>query len=312
MLNQNLIILKMKEKRTGGNFTQKVIFCFAMLVFLGSTALAQTKSISGVVKDASGETIIAASVIVKGTNIGTVTNIDGEFKLNVPANAQTLVVSYVGMKTEEVKISGNVINVTLTDNARMLDEVVAIGYGTTRRKDITGSVASVKADALQRLRRAQLRVGQSAAVVGVNFAAREILPAHTGQAAQIAWRVAGRAGHKVGVGHELGLAQGCSRRRVCAQVGWIVGIGPARLVAPVGRAHGLGVEHRAGIGQRPRGQNRRGIGTGEHRHRQRGRIALHRRLRLRQPGARQQAQSASPLTCPRNARRLCFKHAKTP
>jgi ribosomal protein S8E len=148
MLNQNLIILKMKEKRTGGNFTQKVIFCFAMLVFLGSTALAQTKSISGVVKDASGETIIAASVIVKGTNIGTVTNIDGEFKLNVPANAQTLVVSYVGMKTEEIKISGNVINVTLTDNARMLDEVVAIGYGTTRRKDITGSVASVKADAL--------------------------------------------------------------------------------------------------------------------------------------------------------------------
>ena len=148
MLNQNLIILKMKEKRTGGNFTQKVIFCFAMLVFLGSTALAQTKSISGVVKDASGETIIAASVIVKGTNIGTVTNIDGEFKLNVPANAQTLVVSYVGMKTEEVKISGNVINVTLTDNARMLDEVVAIGYGTARRKDITGSVASVKADAL--------------------------------------------------------------------------------------------------------------------------------------------------------------------
>ncbi len=148
MLNQNLIILKMKEKRTSGNFTQKVIFCFAMLVFLGSTALAQTKSISGVVKDASGETIIAASVIVKGTNIGTVTNIDGEFKLNVPANAQTLVVSYVGMKTEEIKISGNVINVTLTDNARMLDEVVAIGYGTTRRKDITGSVASVKADAL--------------------------------------------------------------------------------------------------------------------------------------------------------------------
>ena len=148
MLNQNLIISKMKERRTSGNFTQKAIFCFAMLVFFAGTVLAQTKSISGVVKDASGETIIAASVIVKGTNIGTVTNIDGEFKLNVPTNAQTLVVSYVGMKTEEVKISGNVINVTLTDNARMLDEVVAIGYGTARRKDITGSVASVKADAL--------------------------------------------------------------------------------------------------------------------------------------------------------------------
>ena len=98
MLNQNLIILKMKEKRTGGNFTQKVIFCFAMLVFLGSTALAQTKSISGVVKDASGETIIAASVIVKGTNIGTVTNIDGEFKLNVPANAQSVPRSRTSVK----------------------------------------------------------------------------------------------------------------------------------------------------------------------------------------------------------------------
>jgi len=129
-------------------FFNRMTMTFLVALFALSTVSAQVRTVTGVVKDATGETIIAASVIVKGTSIGTVTNIDGAYRLEVPTSAKTLVFSYVGMQTQEVAITGNVINVTMKDDAQMLDEVVAIGYGTVKRRDITGSVASVSADAL--------------------------------------------------------------------------------------------------------------------------------------------------------------------
>lgn len=109
---------------------------------------AQARVISGVVRDSSGEEIIAATVLVKGTTVGTVTDMSGNFRIEVPANARILVISYVGMKSEEVNITGNRMEVVLQEDAMILDEVVAIGYGTARRKDITGSVASVSAAAI--------------------------------------------------------------------------------------------------------------------------------------------------------------------
>ena len=127
---------------------KRLVLTILTPLFAFNILSAQVRTVTGVVKDASGETIIAASVIVKGTSIGTVTNIDGVYKLDVSPNAKTLVISYVGMKTKEVEITGKVINVTLEDDTKMLDEVVAIGYGTVKRRDITGSVASVSADAL--------------------------------------------------------------------------------------------------------------------------------------------------------------------
>ena len=106
---------------------------------------AQTKTITGVVKDATGESIIGASVLVKGTTIGTVTNFNGSYSLAVPQNAKTLVVSYVGMVTRELEITASVINVTLMDETKNLDEVVVVGYGTVRKSDLTGAVSSVNA-----------------------------------------------------------------------------------------------------------------------------------------------------------------------
>lgn len=138
----------MTKKHAIRNRNWKVTFFFSLFVGLATMLSAQTKTVTGVVRDASGETIISASVIVKGTTIGTVTNVNGEFKLNVPTGSKTLVVSYIGMKTKEVGISGSVVNVTLEDDSKMLDEVVAIGYGTAKRKDITGSVSSVNAETL--------------------------------------------------------------------------------------------------------------------------------------------------------------------
>ncbi|MDX9920822.1 MAG: TonB-dependent receptor [Paludibacter sp.] len=138
----------MSKVRKNLSFLQKLFLSLTVLTLFSGSVFAQNRTITGVVKDAQGETIIAASVVVKGTTIGTVTDIDGVFRVEVPASAKILVVSYVGMQTQEVAITGASLNVVLKDDAKMLDEVVAIGYGTVRRKDITGSVASVNADAI--------------------------------------------------------------------------------------------------------------------------------------------------------------------
>ncbi len=148
MFNPDLRILKMSKIRKNLSFLQKLFLSLTMLALSLGSVFAQNRTVTGVVKDAQGETIIAASVVVKGTTIGTVTDIDGAFRLEVPASAKILVISYVGMQTQEVAITGASLNVVLKDDAKMLDEVVAIGYGTVRRKDITGSVASVNADAI--------------------------------------------------------------------------------------------------------------------------------------------------------------------
>lgn len=140
----------MKEAKQQKNVNSKrlVLSLFSVL-FAFSTVLAQVKTVTGVVKDASGETIIGASVVVKGTSAGTVTDINGVFKLSVPANAKTLVISYVGMVTQEVPVTGGTINVTLKSDTKNLDEVVVIGYGTQKKKDLTGSVSSISEKALK-------------------------------------------------------------------------------------------------------------------------------------------------------------------
>ena len=109
----------------------------------------QARVISGTVKDPTGETIISASVVVKGTTIGTVTDFDGNYSLDVPADAKVLVFSYIGMQTQEVNITGDIINVVLQENSEVLEEVVVTGYGTTKKRDVVTSVASVGADQLK-------------------------------------------------------------------------------------------------------------------------------------------------------------------
>ncbi len=129
-------------------FFNRWILTLLVSVFTAGIASAQAKTVTGVIKDASGETIIGASIIVKGTSAATITDLDGSFRLNVPVNGKVLVVSYVGMKSQEISIKSNTINVTLLEDTHLLNEVVAIGYGTAKRKDITGSVATVNAAAL--------------------------------------------------------------------------------------------------------------------------------------------------------------------
>lgn len=105
--------------------------------------LAQQITVKGIVKDQTGETVIGASVVEKGTANGTITGIDGDFTLQVSEKG-TIIVSFVGYKTQEIAVKGQrQLQVVLKDDAEMLDEVVVVGYGTMRKSDLTGAVSSV-------------------------------------------------------------------------------------------------------------------------------------------------------------------------
>ena len=110
---------------------------------------AEARVVTGTVKDATGETIISASVMVKGTTIGTVTDFDGNYSIEVSDDAKVLVFSYIGLQTQELNITGNVMNVVLQENSEVLDEVVVTGYGTTKKRDLVTAVSSVNAEQLK-------------------------------------------------------------------------------------------------------------------------------------------------------------------
>ena len=120
-----------------------------LLLLFSLVVSAQQRVISGRVTDAAGKGIAGVSVTVKGQSIGTTTSDDGSYSLNVPANAKTLVFSSVGFTTQETAISGNApLNVSLQSTAGNLNEVVVIGYGTQRKRDVTGAISKINADQL--------------------------------------------------------------------------------------------------------------------------------------------------------------------
>ena len=134
-----------------------------------TTALAnqQKKIITGTVVDPNGEAVIGANVLVKGTTNGTITDIDGKFSLEVPEGAM-LLVSYIGYGDYETKV-GNQSNlsITLKEDSKALDEVVVVGYGTMKKKDLTGAVGAVKGDDLASRRTTQLSTALQGATSGV-------------------------------------------------------------------------------------------------------------------------------------------------
>lgn len=134
-----------------------------------TTALAnqQKKIITGTVVDSNGEAVIGVNVLVKGTTNGTITDIDGKFSLEVPEGAM-LLVSYIGYGDYETKV-GNQSNlsITLKEDSKALDELVVVGYGTMKKKDLTGAVGAVKGDDLASRRTTQLSTALQGATSGV-------------------------------------------------------------------------------------------------------------------------------------------------
>ncbi len=119
-----------------------------LIILVQTTLKAQTKVITGKVLTKEGEALIGASVIIAGTTIGTTTDVDGDFKLNVNENSVKIKVSYIGYK--DITVDANVnteLKIELEDSS-LLDEVVVVGYGTVKKSDLTGAVSSLKSDQL--------------------------------------------------------------------------------------------------------------------------------------------------------------------
>src|SRR4051812_1699609 len=117
-----------------------------LTVMCSLTVYSQTKQITGSIKDSKGAGIAGASVVIKGARGGTTTNADGIFRLAVPEATKTLTVSAVGFTTIDVDVSSmNAVEVKLEENNSSLNEVVVVGYGTVKKRDLTGSVSSITA-----------------------------------------------------------------------------------------------------------------------------------------------------------------------
>ena len=149
---------------------KKVVFITAIFISLWCTnkSMAQTK-VSGTVTENGNLPVPGVSVIIKGTSIGVSTDFDGNYSLSEGiTNKAILVFSYVGFKTQEILVNGqSVINVSMQEDASLLDEVVLVGYGSQLKKDITGSVATIDSEAFESRPNTQvgsLLQGQSAGV----------------------------------------------------------------------------------------------------------------------------------------------------
>lgn len=143
----------------------KSIITCVVLSFISLTAYAQ-KSVTGNVSDSGGESVIGASILEKGTTNGTVTDVDGNFNLRVSDNA-ILQISFIGYVTQEVTITDQPLKIILEVDTKTLDELVVVGYGTQKKSDITGSVASVPKERLSRIPVTNVMQAVQGAVSGV-------------------------------------------------------------------------------------------------------------------------------------------------
>lgn len=138
--------IKPKKMKSSAALMRRIFFFTCFLLASVTTIYAQTKTISGKVVDQVNEPLIGVSVLVQGTTNGTITDIDGMYSLSAK-QGDVLVFSYLGMKSQSVTVGAqNAINVVLEDDAKMLTETVVIGYGTAKKRDLTGSIASIKAE----------------------------------------------------------------------------------------------------------------------------------------------------------------------
>ena len=166
-INQQILFMKLTL-----NVFRAMMLSAVLLVGMA----AEARVVTGVVKDQAGETIISASVVVKGTTVGTVTDFDGNYSIDVPADANVLVFSYIGMVTQELEITGDVMNVVLSENAEVLEEVVVTGYGTTKKRDLVTAVSSVNAEQLKDIPVASASEALQGKLAGVSVTTTEGSP----------------------------------------------------------------------------------------------------------------------------------------
>lgn len=154
-------------------------FCIVLFLSVVSTmAWGQNKVVTGVVTDSNNkELLVGVSVTVVGSAIGAVTDIDGNFSLNVPSESSVLKISYLGYQTKEIQVGNkSSIEIELVEDNQMLEEVVVVGYGTQKRKDLTGAVASVGESTLRNIPVTSAAAAITGRMAGVNVVTTEGSP----------------------------------------------------------------------------------------------------------------------------------------
>lgn len=170
MIHSLLGTFRMKPSQLGR--ATLILVCSFFSIFIASAngiedSPGSEREITGYVQDAQGEPVIGASIRVKGTTVGTITDVSGRYTVKA-TNESTLVISFVGYRTEEVKVGNhNTIDIILQEDSELIDEVVVIGYGTAKKKDLTGAAANIKGDKVAERRTTQLATALQGAVSGV-------------------------------------------------------------------------------------------------------------------------------------------------
>ena len=156
---------------------RKLMLLLACLFVGIGLVTAQTQKVTGVViSEEDGQPVIGASVLVKGTQIGAITGVDGDFTLpNVPSSAKTLVISYIGMQTQEVAIKSSV-KVVMKSDTEMLDEVMVVAFGTAKKSAFTGSVKVVGTEKLEQSQVTNVTDALAGAVPGVTLTSNDGAP----------------------------------------------------------------------------------------------------------------------------------------
>ncbi|WP_417941902.1 SusC/RagA family TonB-linked outer membrane protein [Flavobacterium sp. RS13.1] len=147
-----------------------------VLLLFTSFAFSQTFDVSGTVLDASGMSLPGVNVKVKSSSQSTTTDFDGSFKLSGLSKGTIIVLSYIGFRTQEVSVSDNKITVKMSDDAKSLDEVVVIGYGTQKKRDLTGSVGLVDSKTIETLKPIKVEQALQGTVSGVNVTSQSGAP----------------------------------------------------------------------------------------------------------------------------------------
>lgn len=133
------------------NLLQRFCLILILLGLFVTQSFAQGLKVTGIVKDQSGEPLIGVNVMERGTTNGSITDVDGKYSVSVKGNKSVLVFSYIGYVSQEIPVAGKQsVNVTLKEDTEELEEVVVIGYGTAKKKDLTGAISTVKAENLEK------------------------------------------------------------------------------------------------------------------------------------------------------------------
>jgi TonB-dependent starch-binding outer membrane protein SusC len=166
----------MKSTLQSGKGVSKVFWMIVVCLAVGFNAIAQSKTVSGTIKDTDGAPLPGVSVFEKGTTNGTTSDMDGKYALSVGTNA-TLVYTFIGMAPQEIPVANQTtIDVSMAADVNLLDEVVVIGYGTAKKSDLTGSVVSVAGADLRKVPVASVAESLTGRLAGVQVASTEGSP----------------------------------------------------------------------------------------------------------------------------------------